>query len=71
MMIVVADFGKNRRHSVAEYALKRYPFQNGESVLLLGEIENMPGHVAVVTRDGKVHFGYHEDTFRQPTEDEI
>jgi len=49
----------------------RYPFQNGETVLLLGEIENMPGHIAVVTRDGKVHFGYHNDTFREPTEDEM
>jgi len=48
-----------------------YPFKDGECVLLLGEIENMPGHVAIATRDGKVHFGYHDDNFREPTEDEI
>jgi hypothetical protein len=49
----------------------KYPFQNGDSVLFLGEIENMPGHVAVVTKDGKVRFGFHEENFREPTEEEV
>ena len=48
-----------------------YPFKDGEHVLYLGEIENMPGHVTVVTRDGKVHWGYHPENFREPTEDEV
>ena len=47
-----------------------YPWKEGEGVLSLGEIENMPGHVAVVTRDGKVHWGYHDDNFREATEEE-
>jgi len=49
----------------------KYPFKEGGGVLFLGEIENMPGHVAIVTRDGKTHFGYHDDWFREPTEDEL
>jgi len=49
----------------------KYPFKNGDAVLFHGEIENMPGHVAVVTRDGKTHFGYHDDNFREPTEEEL
>lgn len=53
-------------HPTHEYSIKR-----GEAVLFLGEIENMPGHVAVVTRDGKVLWGYHEENFREPTEEEL
>lgn len=49
----------------------KYPWKAGDSALLLGEIENMPGHVAVVTKDGKVHWGFHDDNFREPTGDEI
>ena len=46
-------------------------FKAGDAVLLLGEIENMPGHVAVAGTDGKVHWAYHEDSFREATEDEL
>ena len=48
-----------------------YPWKPGDTVLFLGEIEQMPGHIAVATKDGKVHFGYHDDNFRLPTEDEV
>jgi hypothetical protein len=58
-------------HNILDRYADKYPFKNGESVLFLGEIENMPGHVAVVTRDGKVHYGYHDDHFREPTEEEL
>ena len=40
-----------------------YPFKEDEVFLLLGEIENMPGHVAVVNQNGKVFWGYHEEHF--------
>ena len=49
----------------------RYPWKTGESLLYLGEIKQMPGHVAVVDRKGKVHWGYHDDTFREPKEMEV
>ena len=49
----------------------QYPWKAGVSLLFLGEITNMPGHCAVVDREGKVYWGYHTDNFRQPTEDEI
>lgn len=29
-------------------------FKNGDMVLYLGEIDNMPGHVAVVNRNGQI-----------------
>lgn len=48
-----------------------YPFRDGDTVLMLGKIENMPGHVVVVTQDGKTHFGYHVEHFRKLTADEI
>lgn len=49
----------------------KHPFKNGDTVLALGEIDNMPDHFAVVTRDGKIHYGYHDENFREPTDDEI
>lgn len=49
---------------------KDYPFKRGEVVLVLGEIENMPGHVAVALRDGRVLYGFHPELFRVLTEDE-
>ncbi len=42
-----------------------YPWKDGDILLLLGEIENMPGHVAVANREGRVYWGYHEDSFRE------
>jgi hypothetical protein len=39
------------------------PFEDGEVVLMLGTIEQMPGHVAVVKKDGRVLFGYHAERF--------
>jgi hypothetical protein len=46
-----------------------YPYKVGDHVLLMG-IENMPGHVAVVTREGRVVWGYHPEDFRKLTVDE-
>ena len=43
----------------------RYPFKNGDVVLILGEIAQMPGHLALSTRSGKVLFGYHSENFRK------
>ena len=31
--------------------------------LILGEIDNMPGHIAVVNKDGKVIWGLHPEYF--------
>lgn len=42
---------------------QKYPFKNGDTVLMLGEIKHMPGHCVVVTKDGKTHFGYHTENF--------
>ena len=49
----------------------RYPFKDGDAVCFLGELENMPGHVVVVTKDGKVHWGFHDENFLEPTEEEL
>jgi len=48
----------------------KYPWKDGEAVLLIGNINNMLGHVAVATSQGFVHWGYDEDSFRDPTENE-
>lgn len=49
--------------------LKSYPFSPGETVLCLGEIENMPGHIAVAKKSGQVYFGYDPKNF-PPCKDE-
>ncbi len=49
----------------------QYPFKEGQSLLFLGEIVQMPGHCIVVDKIGKMHWGFHTDNFREPTEDEI
>lgn len=46
-------------------------FADGEPFLFLGEIPNMPGHCAVVDRQGHVLWGYHLDSFRLAEEDEV
>jgi hypothetical protein len=48
----------------------KYPFANGDTMLMLGDIEQMPGHVVVVNKDGRVFWGYHDDNFRKLTEEE-
>lgn len=48
----------------------QYPFADGERLLFLGEIENMPGHCVVVNRAGKVFWGYHTDNFQLPKDGE-
>jgi hypothetical protein len=49
----------------------QYPWKAGDILLYLGEIRQMPGHVAVVTRGGKIHWGYHDDNFEEPSEEDI
>jgi diadenosine tetraphosphate (Ap4A) HIT family hydrolase len=48
-----------------------HPFRNGDTVLILGEIDMMPGHCVLVTKDGRTHFGYHTEDFTPLTEEEI
>lgn len=51
--------------------ISMYPFDNGDIVVVLGEIEQMPDHMVVATRDGKVHSGYHKEWFRKLSKDEV
>lgn len=41
------------------------PCEPGTVVLVLGQIDQMPGHVVFVAPDGKTHFGYHLDNFKK------
>jgi hypothetical protein len=47
-----------------------YPWKHNDTVLILGEVANMPNHVAVSTKDGKVYWCYDKDSFRRLTEEE-
>lgn len=49
---------------------EKYPFKEGDTVLMLGEIEQMPGHVAIAMKDGRVLFGYHAEHFRKLSQEE-
>lgn len=46
-------------------------FYSNEVFVYLGEIVNMPGHVIVAGRDGKVYFGYHPENFEEIPEEEM
>lgn len=48
-----------------------YPWEPGEQVLFMGEIENMPGHGVFHTTKAGLKWGYHIDNFREPTDDEL
>jgi DNA-binding XRE family transcriptional regulator len=61
MQIVIAETEDNGK----------YPWWKGDAFLYLGEIKQMPGHVAVVDRKGKIHWAYHDDDFREPMENEV
>ena len=47
------------------------PFKLGQLLLYLGEISNMEGHCAVVDMNGTIHWAYHIEHFRTPTNDEM
>ena len=47
-----------------------YPFSNGDLVLFLGEIVDMPGHCAVVWK-GHVRHAYHTDYFVPLSKEEV
>lgn len=48
-----------------------YPFKNGDTVFVFGEINLMEGHCVVATSDGKVIWGYHTENFIPLIEDEV
>lgn len=48
----------------------QYPFRNGDTVMMLGELANMPGHVGVALKDGRTVYGYHAEWFRRLRVDE-
>ena len=56
---------------MVEHGYPVKPFKNGDLVLMLGEIEFSSGHVAVVTSDGLVRWGYHAENFQKLTKDEV
>jgi hypothetical protein len=47
-----------------------YPYKNGDRVLLLGEISNMPSHVVLVNRQNEILWGYHLSDFVILTQEE-
>lgn len=45
-------------------------FHDGDVVVMLGELEQCPGHCVIATKDGKVLFGYHTDNFERVDDEE-
>lgn len=45
--------------------------RDGQIILCLSEISNMPNHFAVVSSKGTVVYGLHSDMFVEVMEDEI
>lgn len=48
-----------------------YPFKTGDIVLVLGEIEQMPGHMVIALPSGQVIHGYHPENFRKLRKSEV
>jgi hypothetical protein len=48
-----------------------YNVKKGDMFLCLGEINNMPGHGIYATPTGKIIWGWHNDRFRLPKNNEI
>ncbi len=46
------------------------PYKNGDRVVLLGEITNMPSHCILVDKKGNVLWGYHLSDFVPLTQEE-
>ena len=50
----------------------KYPFSIYQTFVMIGEIEQMPGHCIVIENGtGAVHTCFHTDDFIELTEDEI
>lgn len=47
-----------------------YPWNKGDLVTFMGELDNMKGHGVYFVGD-RICTGYHLENFREPTEDEI
>ena len=48
-----------------------YPFERGERLLFMGEVENMSGHCVIVNSSGKTFWGYHSDNFHVVPKEEM
>jgi hypothetical protein len=47
-------------------------FKKDEAYIFLGEIPNMPGHCVIAGRtSGKIHAGYHTESFVEIPDDEV
>ena len=59
-------------HSISYYEIELGVTNNGRELLCLGEITNMPGHYAVVSRHNpqRIVFGLHPEIFKVLSEDE-
>ncbi|MFA5103541.1 MAG: hypothetical protein WC525_10380 [Candidatus Thermoplasmatota archaeon] len=64
---------KTKKFKFLEIVMELSNFHDNkpEAFLYLGDIPNMPGHCAVVDREGKVRWGVHPEDFREATEEEV
>ncbi len=56
---------------VPEDYAKYREWKDGDHLVFMGELDNMPGHGVFIDRAGKTHWGHHPDEFREPTEEEL
>lgn len=48
-----------------------YPFKEGDHLLFLGEVTNLPDQCIVVDQRGRTFWGHYIEHFRKPTPDEV
>lgn len=50
---------------------KDHPISKEKTLIYLGEIPNMPGHGIFLGDAGQKYIGYHTDSFRELTSEEV
>jgi hypothetical protein len=48
----------------------QFPFKQGDVLVCIGEIEQMPGHVVLANKEGKILWGWDQFYFRKLTKEE-
>lgn len=70
------EYRKIIENEIAKEHVKKPKFYKGflsnESFVYLGEVAQMSGHIICAgVLDGKIYVGFHDDDFRELTDDEV
>ena len=53
------------------WGLPHMNINKGDVVLMLGEVDDMPGHCVVVKKDGTIAWGIHTERFKEADPNDV